>query len=49
MHTLTVQAKRTYPYDGLVKELSGTDDQTYAAVINGKVGGEDEEEAEDDE
>jgi len=42
-------AKRTYPYDGLVKELSGTDDQTYAAVINGKVGGEDEDEAEDDE
>lgn len=25
-----LQKRRQYPYDGLVKELSGTDDQTYA-------------------
>merc|ERR1712093_555956 len=37
--------KRTYPYDGLVKELSGTDDQQYA-VVDKPAGGEEEEEEE---
>lgn len=27
---MALQKRRQYPYDGLVKELSGTDDQTYA-------------------
>ncbi|CAD6564682.1 MAG: hypothetical protein CYPHOPRED_004618 [Cyphobasidiales sp. Tagirdzhanova-0007] len=38
-------AKRIYPYDGLVKELSGTDDQKFAAVGKGQdVSTEEEEE-----